>query len=299
MISAETFKKIQLVKITTRRVVDNLFAGDYYSVHKGRGTDFLEIREYDAQEDDVREIDWNVTARMGTTYVRKFREERDLVVILLVDLSGSMGYGSMEKNKFDRVIELCALLGMSVIKRNMRLGLVGFSDTVRVFSRPKCGRRHLYSILENLCALKPEDKKTDITAALRFLNNVARKGTMVFLISDFLNEGYSTLLRAARARYDLIPVHVGDPAEGEAPAVGLVEFMDPESGEQMIVDTSDPAFQMHFRKAALKMKRERETLFKSLGLDGIAISTDRPVVRPVKELFHRRATIRGSKGSYQ
>lgn len=295
MISSDVLKQIQLVKITTRRVVDNLFAGDYYSIHKGRGTDFLEIREYDPQEDDVREIDWKVTSRFGTTFVRKFREERDLMVYMLVDLSGSMGYGSGGKNKFDRVIEICALIGMSVIKRNMRLGLIGFSDKVQVFSRPKCGRKHLYNVLERLCEMKPDNGKTDINAALRFLNNVARKGSMVFLISDFMSKDYFTLLKAARIRYDLIPVHVKDPVEEEMPKVGLVEFMDPETGKRRVLDTSDPSFQKNFRKTAIHLKKERETLLRSLGMDRIHVSTEKSVVRPVKELFYRRVNQRGGR----
>ncbi len=295
MISIEILKQIQLLKISTRRIVDNLFAGDYFSIHKGRGTDFLEIREYDPQEDDVREIDWKVTARLGTTHVRKFREERDLMVFLLVDMSGSMGYGSREKNKLDTVVELAALIGMSVIKRNMRLGLIGFSDKVNLFSRPKCGRKHLYYILESLCSLKTENRKTDINCALRHLNNVARKGTVVFLISDFMSEDYSTMLKVAQVRYDLIPVHVNDPLEWEMPKVGLVEMMDQETGEVVTVDSSDPNFRKNYKVTAMKLKKEREERFKSLGLDHILTSTDKPVVRPVKELFYRRANIRGGR----
>lgn len=292
MLKKETLRQIELLKISTKRVVDNLFAGDYFSIYKGRGTEFLEIREYSPGYDDIREIDWNVTARAGVPHVKKFREERDLIVILLMDLSGSMGYGSRDETKRGKALELAALIGMSVIKRNNRLGLIGFTDRVETFLRPSGGRKQLYRLMDSLSNVKAEGKGTDIGKALRFLNRMAGKGTVVFLVSDFVSDEFSKVLKSSARRYDLIPVMIEDPAEIDLPKLGLVELVDSESGETIVVDSSDPAFVRDYHEMKRGRKKELADLFSSAGLDNVMISTDRPVLPPVKEMFYRRIRIR-------
>lgn len=292
MISKETLKQIELLKISTRRIVDNLFAGDYFSIYKGRGTEFLEIREYSPGHDDIREIDWNVTARVGVPHVKKFREERDIAVILLIDLSGSMGYGSRESTKREKALELAALIGLSVIKRNNRLGLIGFTDRVETLLPPGGGRKQFHRIMDRLSNVNAQGKGTDIGRALKFLSRMSGKGTVVFLISDFMAEGYSRVLAASARRYDLIPLLIEDDAERDLPSVGLVEMLDSETGETVIVDSSDHAFIKEYTGVIRDKKRSLNDLFRSSGLDSATVSTNRPVLPPLKELFLRRARMR-------
>lgn len=292
MISKETLRQVELLKISTRRVVDNLFAGDYFSIYKGRGTEFLEIREYSPGYDDIREIDWNVTARVGAPHVKKFREERDIAVILLIDLSGSMGYGGKDRSKREKALELAALIGMSVIKRNNRLGLIGFTDRVETFLRPGGGRKQFYRMMSRLSDIDARGKGTDIVKALRFLDQMSGRGTVVFLISDFLAEGYSKILKTSSRRYDLIPVVIEDEIEKDMPSVGLVELMDSETGETVVVDSSDHAFRRHHHELIRGRKKALDELFSSAGIDSARVSTDKPVLSPLKELFFRRARMR-------
>lgn len=292
MITKETLRQIELLKISTKRVVDNLFAGDYFSIYKGRGTEFLEIREYAPGYDDIREIDWNVTARIGQPHVKKFREERDLIVMLLLDLSGSMGYGSTHNTKREKLLELAALIGMSVIKRNNRLGMIGFTDRVETFMRPGGGRKQFYRMIDSLSSLKVEGKGTDIEKALKFLNHTSGKGTVVFLVSDFMSEDYTKALKTSARKYDLIPIRMEDPAERDLPNVGLLEMTDNETFDPALIDTSDPAFRRHYTAMTLSRDRSLHELFSSCGIDSVRISTDLPVFPPVKELFYRRARMR-------
>lgn len=292
MISRETLKQIELLKISTRRIVDNLFAGDYFSIYKGRGTEFLEIREYSPGYDDIREIDWNVTARVGVPHVKKFREERDIAVILLIDLSGSMGYGSRESSKREKALELAALVGMSVIKRNNRLGLIGFTDRIETLLPPGGGRKQFHRVMGCLSNVNAQGKGTNIGRALKFLSRMSGKGTVVFLISDFMAEEYSKVLAASARRYDLIPLLIEDDAERDLPSVGLVEMLDSETGETIIVDSSDHAFIKEYTGVIRDKKRSLNDLFRSSGLDSATVSTNRPVLRPLKELFLRRARMR-------
>lgn len=292
MISKETLRQIELMKISTRRIVDNLFAGDYLSIHRGRGTEFLEIREYSPGDDDIREIDWNVTARAGRPYVKKFREEKELVVMLLLDLSGSMDYGSIDSTKREKVLELAAMISLSVVKRNNRLGMICFTDRVETFVRPAGGRKQFYRLMDSLSNTKTTGKGTDIEKALIFLNRVAGKGTVVFLVSDFMAEGYSKALRVSGRRFDLIPVAVEDHAEMDLPEVGLVELDDSESGETVIIGSSDPEFKRQYAAVSRARRKELDGLFRSAGLDSVNVTTDRPVLPPVRELFFRRSRMR-------
>ncbi|MBI3599362.1 MAG: DUF58 domain-containing protein [Nitrospinae bacterium] len=292
MLSKEKFRQIELLKISTKRIVDNLFAGDYFSIYKGRGTEFLEIREYFPGYDDIREIDWNVTARAGTAHVKKFREERDIIVILLVDISSSMGYGSKDEAKRDKALELAALIGMSVIKRNNRLGLIAFTDRVEVFLKPCGGRKQFYRLMDSLINIKTEGRGTDVSKALKFLNRTAGKGTVVFLISDFISDDYSRVLKTSSRRYDLIPVVIEDQLEIELPEAGLVELIDSESGETALIDSSYHPFIRQYTAAANARKKKLYDLFRSAAIDSITITTNRPVLSPVKELFYRRVRMR-------
>ena len=292
MISKETLRQIELLKVSTRRIVDNLFAGDYLSIYRGRGTEFLEIREYSPGDDDIREIDWNVTARAGQTYVKKFREEKDLVVMLLLDLSGSMDYGSIDSTKREKLLELAAMISLSVVKRNNRLGMICFTDRVEAFVRPAGGRKQFYRLMDSLSNIKTTGKGTDIEKALTFLNRMAGKGAVVFLISDFMAEAYSKALRVSGRRFDLIPVTVEDHAEMGFPEVGLVELDDSESGETVVIDSSDPAFKRQYAAMSRARRKELDRLFRSAGLDSVNVTTDRPALPPVRELFFRRSRMR-------
>jgi uncharacterized protein (DUF58 family) len=288
MIPKEVIKKIRRIEIRTKRLVTDVFSGAYQSVFKGRGIEFTEVREY-LPGDDIRAIDWNVTARMGHPYIKKYDEERELTIVFLVDASGSGDFGTVKRLKSELAAELCALLAFSAIRNNDRVGLVVFTDRVEKVVPPRKGRRHVLRVVRELLYHEPEGKETDIAGALDYLSNVVRRHAVVFLVSDFLTEGYERSLAVANRRYDLIAIEMSDPRERELPRLGLVEFEDPETGERVAIDTGGSRFAERFAAEVDRIEEERRRLFTKLGVDSIAISTDRPYVEPLEKFFRMRA----------
>jgi uncharacterized protein (DUF58 family) len=288
MIPREILKKIRRIEIRTTRLVNDVFSGEYQSVFKGRGIEFSEVREY-LPGDDVRSIDWNVTARAGHPYVKKFEEERELTIMFLVDASASGGFGTVNRLKAELAAELCALLAFSATRNNDRVGLIIFTDRIEKVVPPRKGRTHVLRVVRELLFFRPEGRGTDIPSALDYLTNVVRRHAIVFLVSDFLASGYESRLAVANRRYDLIAVEISDPRERELPQVGVVEFEDPESGERVSVDTGGSRFVERFSSLVAEESAGRERLFRRLGVDSIKVSTDRPYVGPLEEFFRARA----------
>ncbi|MBD3348535.1 MAG: DUF58 domain-containing protein [Candidatus Eisenbacteria bacterium] len=288
MIPREIIRKIRRIEIRTKRLVDEVFSGEYQSVFKGRGMEFSEVREY-LPGDDVRTIDWNVTARTGHPFVKKFEEERELTIMFLVDASASGGFGTVARTKAELIAELCALLAFSATRNNDRVGLVIFTDRVEKVVPPRKGRTHVLRVVRELLFHRPEGRGTDIAGALEYLTGVVRRHAIVFLVSDFLAADYEKRLSVANRRYDLIAVEVADPREDELPRLGLVEMEDPESGERVVVDTGDRAFLERFHERRAREAEERRRLFRRLGVDSINVSTDRDYVEPLEKFFRTRS----------
>ncbi|MCB9385157.1 MAG: DUF58 domain-containing protein [Bryobacterales bacterium] len=287
MISKELAKKIRLIEITTRRAVNDTLAGEYHSVFKGRGMEFDEVREY-TPGDDVRTIDWNVTARTGTPHVKRFVEERELTVLLAVDLSGSGAFGSGGQLKNEVAAELCALLAFSAIKNNDKVGVVAFTDRVEKFIPPKKGASHVLRVVRDLLKLEPEGRGTDLAAALEFIGRISRRRSIVFLISDFLAHEYLKPLRLVAGRHDLVAISVLDPRERDLPDVGLVELEDPETGERVLLDTSSDAVRSRFQALGRVRDKQRQELFRTTGVDEIQVQAGEDYVRDLMSFFRKR-----------
>jgi len=287
MIPKELLKKIRFIEISTSRLVNTVFAGEYHSVFKGRGMEFDEVREYDPQ-DDIRDIDWNVTARMGHPYTKKFVEERELTVVFLVDASFSGQYGTRGKTKSELIAEICALLAFSAVKNHDRVGLVVFSDQIEKYIPPKKGRTHVLRVIREILLFKPKHKRTDINVALKALNDMITKRATVFLFSDFLSPDYGKLLKVAFKKHDLIAVVVEDPTEKEFPVLGgSIELEDAETGETFTL-RAGKGFKERFKSGWIKRKEERDTLFSAVGLDHIEIETGAPYIDPLIRFFKIR-----------
>ncbi len=293
MIPKELLKKVRQIQIRTSRVVNDLLAGQYHSAFRGRGMEFEEVSPYQIG-DDVRLIDWNVSARYGEPFIKKFREERELTVMLVVDASRSGFFGSRNQFKVDLAAELCAVLAFSASLSNDKVGLILFTDKVEKYVPPRKGTQHVLRIIRELLYFEPEGRGTDIAEALNFLNRVTIRRSVCFLVSDFLTEGSEQAnllegaLRIARRRHDLIPVVVSDPREHEVPNVGFVDLEDPETGETVLVDTGSRT--LRERYAALTRERvdTRNTLFRRMDTEVIEIHTDRPYVEPLVRFFRKR-----------
>ncbi|HWW93204.1 MAG TPA: DUF58 domain-containing protein, partial [Vicinamibacteria bacterium] len=265
MLDRETFAKIRRIQIRTRAILESGIGGSYHAVFKGRGMEFAEVREYQAG-DDARIIDWNVTARMGAPYVKKFVEERDLTLLLLVDVSGSQAFGSRFLLKRDYAAELAAVLAFSAVANHDRVGAVLFSDRVEAHVPPGRGRDHALRIVRDLLALSPAGRGTDLAGALRFAHRVMKRRGIVAVLSDFQDQGYERALGILRRRHDVIALLLSDPRESELPAVGLMALLDPETGERMVVDTSDPAVRRRLAGAALA-----PAIFQRAGVDALSL----------------------------
>src|SRR5215831_8156643 len=289
MLPRELLKRIRKIEIVTERLVRDRMAGQYHSVFKGRGISFSEVRQYIAG-DDVRLIDWNVTARMNDVYVKLFTEEREMTVLLLVDMSASGRFGSRVRQKRDLAAELAAVLAFSAIRNNDRVGLIIFTDEVEKFVPPKKGKRHVLRVVSEILNFSEQSKRTSLGAGLEFLSHVMRRKAVAFLISDFLApvESYERALWITARRHDLIPVSIGDPLEQALPNVGLLELEDPETGGTLVFDTGGPearAFARRTKQAA----EARRALFKRLSMDPIELSTDRPYLPALTSFFESRA----------
>lgn len=287
MISRELVKKLKKIEIYTSRLANDQLAGSYHSVFKGRGMAFSEVRQYQPG-DDVRFIDWNVSARMNDTYVKIFTEEREMTVMLLVDLSASERFGSVEKPKIETVAEVAALLAFSAIKNNDRVGLILFTDRVERFVPPKKGRSHVMRVVTEILNANPEGEGTNLAVALDLLGGIGKRRSVAFLISDFIAEHYETPLRVVSAKHDLIPIQIVDPREDELPDVGLALMEDLETGEIVEVDTSNLDIRAQYAREAQRQRASREHLFRRLQLDHVTVQTDRDFVKPLTELFRLR-----------
>jgi uncharacterized protein (DUF58 family) len=288
MLPAEILRKVRRIEIRTRRLVNESLAGEYHSVFKGRGMEFSEVREYQFG-DDIRTIDWNVTSRMGHPYVRKYVEERELTVLLLVDVSGSGDFGTRRQFKREIQAEVCALLAFSAIKNNDRVGFMAFSDRIETFLRPRKGKDHVLRVIREVLYFRPQGRTTDIAMALEHLQRTVTKRSVVFVVSDFLGTDFSRPLRVAARKHDVIAVTVTDPREEELPALGLLELEDAETGDRVLVDARDRRTRAAFRRWALERRAQREALFRSVGVDALELHTDRPYDVPLVRFFHLRA----------
>ncbi len=287
MIAKELLKKIRRIQIRTSHMASDLFAGHYHSTFKGMGMEFEEVREYEPG-DDVRSIDWNVTARQGRPFIKRFREERELTVMLLVDVSGSQGFGTAGQLKRDLVAEVGATLAFSAIKNNDKVGLIGFSDRIERFVKPDKGTRHVLRVIRELLTMRATGRGTSIRTGLEYLSQVQRRRAVVFLISDFQDEGYERALRIARRRHDLIPVTVTDPREIELPKARFIEFADSETGERITVDTTSAAFRRAFARNARIGADRRQRSFRSMNADGIDLVAGQSFVEPLTRYFRAR-----------
>jgi uncharacterized protein (DUF58 family) len=288
MIPKELIRKIRRIEISTNRLVNDVFSGQYHSTFKGQGMEFIEVREYQPG-DDVRNIDWNVTARYGFPFIKKFREERELTVVLLVDLSRSGMFGTTRSLKEEIAAEIGALLAFSAIKNNDKVGLVLFTDQVEKFVPPKKGQQHVLRLIREMLYFKPQGRGTDIDQALTFLSQVLTKRAVVFLISDFLNKGFERSLKMANRRHDIVAIKITDPREVELPKIGLIELEDSETGEQMLIDTNDLLVREYFCDYNAQEEAERNRLFRSINIDHIDILTSESYVEPLVTFFKMRA----------
>ena len=287
MNATELLKKVRKIEIKTKGLSNHIFAGEYHTAFKGRGMAFSEVREYQPG-DDIRSIDWNVTARFNNPYVKVFEEEREMTVILLVDVSASKDFGTQLQMKQELVTELSAVLAFSAIQNNDKIGVIFFSDYVEKFIPPKKGKSHILRIIRELIAFEPENKGTNIGEALRYFNNVIKKRAVCFLISDFINNSFEAPLRIANKKHDVIAVRVHDKREKELPNVGLVQLKDAETGIIEWIDTGNKAVRMQFNANYLKHETELLKLFRSSGVDTINILTDENYVKPLISFFKRR-----------
>jgi uncharacterized protein (DUF58 family) len=288
VIPKEILKKVKRIEITTRGLVNDVFSGEYHSVFKGRGMEFAEVREYQIG-DDIRTIDWNVTARQGHPFVKVFEEERELTVMLLVDVSSSGEFGTFKQMKGEIAAEICALLAFSAIKNNDKVGLIIFSDTVEKYIAPKKGKSHVLRVVRELLYHEPKGTQTNIGEALEFLSRVTRRRAVVFLVSDFMSSGYEKALQIANKRHDMVSITLTDPREIELPNVGFIELEDAETGETFLIDTSSAEVRETFAGNTSEAIEEREKLFRSLNVDYIDIRTDQSYIEPLMRFFRMRA----------
>ncbi|MGD8240353.1 MAG: DUF58 domain-containing protein [Armatimonadota bacterium] len=288
MIPKELLRKIRRIEIHTSRLVNEQFAGQYHSVFRGRGMEFVEVREYQLG-DDVRTIDWNVTARMRRPYVKRFTEERELTVVLAVDLSGSTQFGTVEQLKAETAAEICALLAFSAIKNNDKVGLVIFTDEIELFIPPRKGRTHVLRLIREVLYFRPGRRGTDIAGALEYLGRVVRKRSVVFVVSDFRAGEYEKPLRIASRRHDVVAIVLTDPRELQMPSIGLVEFEDAETGERRLVDTGSGRVRGAFAEAAAGERETQRDTLTDAQVECIDIDCGTPYVEPLLRFFAERA----------
>lgn len=287
MIPKEILRRVNQIEIQTRSVVNNLFAGEYHSVFKGQGMEFAEVREYQAG-DEVRSIDWNVTARVGRPFVKIFDEERELTVVLVVDASASGAFGSGQRMKGEAGVEISALLAFSAIINNDRVGLLIFTEDVEVYIPPKKGRKHVLRVIRELLYFQPRGTGTSIAGALEYVNRLVRRRSVFFLISDFIDRDYARALKLVRRRHDLICITLVDPRERELPDMGFLSLRDTESGEQMLVDTGSPEIRRQFADRQLRLENGRADLFRRLRIDEVKVDVSQSYLDPLVRFFQTR-----------
>jgi uncharacterized protein (DUF58 family) len=284
----DILKTVKRIEITTSHLAEDLFSGEYKSVFKGRGMEFAEVRQYQIG-DDVRTIDWNVTARMGHPYVKRYTEERELTVAMLVDASASFDFGSRGRFKASLAAELCAVLAFAAIGNNDRVGLVVFDQTVRRFLPPRKGRRHVLRVVREVLGTRARGKGTDLAGALEYACRVFRRRTVLFVISDFMCDDFERQLRAANNAHDVIALVVGDPWETALPKLGLLALEDAETGEVALVEAGRESVRRLYAEAARRRRARLQSAFQSAGVDYVELFTDRPYAPPLMDFFRRRA----------
>ena len=287
MLTKELLKQVKQIEIKTRGVVNEVFSGEYHSVFKGMGMEFSEVREYQIG-DDIRSIDWNVTARFGHPFVKIFEEERELTVMLVIDMSGSLMFGSVNKTKQQVAAELSAILAFSAMKNNDKVGLILFTDKIEKFVPPKKGRSHGLRIIREVLSFKPEENTTDIKGALEYLNHTIKRKSIAFLISDFIDEGYDKIMNIVGKKHDLIGVVLKDPRESEIPRSGLIKFKDAETGNLRYVDTSSKKVQQMFVETLQFHDTQRKQIFMKSRLDSINIDISESYIKPLANFFRKR-----------
>ncbi len=287
MDAQDIFKKVRKIEIKTRGLSHQIFSGEYHSVFKGRGMSFSEVREYQ-YGDDIRNIDWNVTARFNHPYIKIFEEERELTVMLLIDVSGSNNFGTNKQLKQELVTELAAVLSFSAIQNNDKVGVIFFSDQIEKFIPPKKGTSHILRIIRELLDFKPEKTGTNISEALRYLTNAIKKRSIAFLISDFMDDGFEKAVRIANHKHDLIAVRLTDRRETSMPDVGLIRLQDAETGRMMWVDTGSKSVRRKYETWAANKRASLDLLFNRLGVDMVKVYTGEDYVKPLMNMFKRR-----------
>lgn len=283
----EVLRQVRLIEVRTRRLVNSLFSGEYRSIFKGQGMEFAEVREYQPG-DEVRSIDWNVTARMRRPFVKRYIEERELTVMLAVDLSGSARFGTVRRFKSEMATELAAVITMSAVRNNDRVGVLLFSDRIEHVVPPAKGRRHALRIIRDVLAHEPVGTGTDIAQALEYLRRLLRHRAIIFLVSDLEGQDVEHALKLLAQRHDLVVAPVEDPAEWTLPDIGLARFVDPESGQAIDVDTSDPEVRQNFEAAAAAERAARHQLLRRLAIDEVAINTRDGYLEPLLRFFRAR-----------
>jgi uncharacterized protein (DUF58 family) len=287
VLTREQLRTVRKIQIRTSHLVSDLFAGQYHSVFKGRGMDFAEVRLYQPG-DDVRTIDWNVTARTGVAHVKRHEEERELTVMLLVDVSASTRFGSVRQTKSQLAAELGAVLAFSAITNNDKVGLVLFSDRIELALPPRKGTRHVLRVIREILSIRPAGRGTDVAAALEHLAHVSKRRAVVFLVSDFLDPRCAGGLRLAARRHDVVAVVLDDPRERTLPDVGLIELEDAESGARAVVDTGDRRVREAFARAATEARRERDRMLRAADVDAVAVDTGQPYADALRRFFRMR-----------
>jgi uncharacterized protein (DUF58 family) len=285
--TTELLKKVRKIEIKTRGLSNQVFSGEYHSAFKGRGMTFSEVREYQAG-DDIRSIDWNVTARFNTPFVKVFEEEREMTVMLLVDVSASGEFGTQRQLKQDVITELCAVLSFSSIQNNDKIGVIFFSDKIEKFIPPKKGKSHVLRIIRDLIEFRPEHKKTNIQVALKYLTNVIKKRSIAFVISDFMDTNFTDALKIASKKHDLVALRIYDKREQELPNIGLVKMMDAETGMTKWIDTSDKQVRTQYAANAKRHEAFLKDVFNKSGVDAANINTLESYIPPLTNLFKRR-----------
>lgn len=287
MLPSEVIKRIRRIEITTKKLVNDVFAGEYHSTFRGQGMEFEEVREYQPG-DDVRLIDWNVTARTGVPFIKKFREERELSVMLLVDASSSGQFGTRSQLKEEMAAEICGLLAFSAIRNNDKVGMIIFTDEVEKFIAPRKGRGHVLRLIREILYFKPVGRSTNISKALEYLNRVVKRKSVVFLVSDFLSSGYSNDLIIANRKHDVVAIKISDEREAKMENFGLIDFEDAETGEIISIDTSDSLFRRQFGLQAEELSEELEKAFHRMAIDFVQLTTGRDYFVPLTTFFKKR-----------
>ena len=287
MLTKELLKQVRQIEIKTRGIVNEVFSGEYHSVFKGRGMEFSEVREYQIG-DDIRTIDWNVSARFGHPFVKIFEEERELTLMLLVDLSGSLVFGSVDKTKQQIAAELTAVLAFSALKNNDKVGLILFTNEIEKFVPPRKGKSHVLRIIREILSFAPQGNKTNIRGSLEYFNHSVKKKSIVFLISDFIDEGYEKILKIVSKKHDLVNINLEDPREKELLNGGLIKFRDAETHEIRYLDTSNKKVQAYFSSKLKQREEFQDNLAKKSRVDTVKISTSSSYVKPLIDFFKLR-----------